>query len=127
LALLTLGLIQWGTGWAIYNETGAGWLENVHEFAGNAMLAVVGIHIAGVLLASRLHKENLVRPMVTGRKHGLPSEGISRDKWSPLIALFILTAVVSYWTFQWVNAPQATPQTSSPRDSAKYELHDKDD
>jgi hypothetical protein len=126
VALLALGLLQWGTGWAIYNDVGGEWLEGAHEFFGNAMLAVVGMHIAGVLLASWLHRESLVRSMVTGRKQGLPSEGISREPWSPMLAVVLLVVVLSYWAFQWAGAPDASLATSPQQESAKYPLHDKD-
>jgi len=44
------------------------WVEEVHEFLGDFMLLLVFVHIVGVFVASRLHGENLVRAMLTGRK-----------------------------------------------------------
>jgi len=66
--LLALALLAGASGWAVYNDLGGEWLEESHEFLAGAMLAVVGVHLAGVAVASWLHRENLVASMLTGRK-----------------------------------------------------------
>lgn len=68
VALLALAALAGLSGWALYEDLGGHWLEESHEFLAQAMLAVVGVHLAGVAVASWLHRENLVAAMLTGRK-----------------------------------------------------------
>jgi len=51
-------------------------LEGLHEFCANFTVFLVAIHLTGVVMESVLHKENLVRAMVTGWKR---SEGEELD------------------------------------------------
>lgn len=47
---------------------GAQWVEDLHEWLVNATLVLVGLHVAGVIMTSIEHGENLVKAMFTGRK-----------------------------------------------------------
>lgn len=76
MALLTLGSLSAVTGWAVYEQLGGDWLSAAHDIAASVMLAVVGVHLLGVVVASWLHQENLVASMITGRKAGAPEQGI---------------------------------------------------
>jgi len=124
VALLGLAALIAASGWATYNDVGAGWLEDAHELAANTMLAVVGLHIAGVVAASWLHRENLVRAMVTGYKTGNPGDGIARA-WRSVAAL-MLVAVLGFWWLQWQGAPSAS-LADRPAAAAKAAGQDGDD
>ena len=102
--LLLLSACVVVSGWASYNDVGGRWLDELHEGAANLMLALTGIHVAGVVVSSWLHRENLVRAMVTGSKEGAPEAGIQRA-WRPL-ALLLLVAVLGFWWLQWQSSPR---------------------
>ena len=105
VALLALTGLTAVTGWAA-DAWASHWLEEAHEVAAHAFLAVVVVHIAGVVVGSWLHRENLVRSMVTGRKAGEPAEAIGRA-WRA-VALLVLAAVLGFWWLQWTQAPAVT-------------------
>lgn len=43
-------------------------MVDIHHFFSEATLWLVVVHACGVLLMSALHRENLIKPMITGRK-----------------------------------------------------------
>jgi cytochrome b len=87
-ALMLLGIAVVGSGWAVYEEVGGDWLEEAHDALSYTMLGVVGLHVAGVVVSSGLHRENLARSMVTGYKQGSAGEAISSNRKYWLLLLF---------------------------------------
>jgi cytochrome b len=67
-ALLALGIASGVTGVLIFQDVGGDLLEELHDLVSYGMLAIVGLHVAGVLISSVMHRENLVRSMITGFK-----------------------------------------------------------
>lgn len=104
VGLLGLSVAVVASGWAMYEDVAAGgeWLEEAHEAAATAMLALVGVHLLGVIVGSLAHRENLVAAMWTGRKSGPPEDGI-RQAWRS-VAVLMLGAVLAFWAFQWQTA-----------------------
>ena len=109
LALLLVLLIQAGTGLfanddiltegplaAQVSKSVSDTLTRVHRFNQQALLALVAIHVAAVFYYLAVKRENLIIPMITGRKHWharmAPAGG------HPLLALVLLlvVAVVLY-------------------------------
>ena len=98
--LLALGIASGISGWLAYNEIGGDWMEAGHALFSDLMLLRAGLHIAGVIAASVLHRENLARAMVTGYKQGEPDAAITRKR--GLAAILLVAAVAGFWGL-WFN------------------------
>lgn len=105
VALLALGALTVLSGWANYADLGGEWLEDLHEGAANTMLAVVLMHVVGVVVGSVVHRENLVRAMISGRRPAPAAQGIGRA-WRS-VAVLLLLGVLGFWWLQWEQAPPA--------------------
>jgi len=113
VGLLTLAILVSLTGWATYNEVGALSSDDLHELLANAMLALVGVHVAGVLVGSWLERENLVKAMLTGRKSGPASKAISSSRAG--VAALVLVSTLAFWAWQWQTAPAGVSAGAAAR------------
>jgi cytochrome b len=117
-ALLVLVLPLTLSGYATYDEWGSAfggdWLEEVHEFFGEAVLALVVAHLALVAGISLLRRRNQATPMLTGRVPGAGPDLVRRNRvW---LAALLLIAVLTLVAWQWRQSPNGlipTPAWSS--------------
>lgn len=70
VALLALLVVICGSGWLSETDAffGVPWVSDLHSAATTVLLVLIGLHVLGVLASSLLHRENLLRAMITGRK-----------------------------------------------------------
>lgn len=130
LLLLGLGLGTAVTGWLMASGRAGESLEEVHEALAVAMLAMVVVHVLGVVVSSVLHRENLARAMVTGYKQGLPEQGIRSGL--PAVAAVLAAALAGFWAYglgtQQLPFGLGTPAAHADGGPAAHdEAHESDD
>lgn len=91
------------SGYGTYNDWGGEWLEELHEFAGEAFLWLVLAHIGSILALSAMRRKNQALPMLTGRIEGAGPDLARRNHGT--LALLLLAAVLTFWTWQWQQSP----------------------
>lgn len=96
--LLSIGLFICVTGVMALQDNASEAVVKMHGFATKVMLAVILLHLIGVLVSSVLHRENLVRSMITGYKSAEINEGI-RHSYNWLGVLMLAVAVVFWFVF----------------------------
>lgn len=102
------------SGYALYNDWGGEWFEDVHEFFANVFLVMVLAHLALLAGLSLLRRRNLAWPMVTGRIEGKGPDLVRRNRgW---LAALLLLAVLAFGAWQWQQAPAGgTPERAGAR------------
>ena len=70
VALLFMIFLVSGSGWLYTTDRfwGYEWVENLHNGLTNVLIALVGVHLLGVVWSSFKNRENLVASMIHGRK-----------------------------------------------------------
>jgi len=98
--VLALVLLLTISGYLSYNDLGGEWPERLHDEVSDLLVLVCFIHFCGVVASSYLHKESLIKSMLTGMKDGLQSDKIS-SAYLGLGAVLIL-AIALFWWIQFL-------------------------
>lgn len=106
------------SGYGAYHDwgdaLGGDWLEELHEFFGQALLAAVMVHLGLVAGLSLLRRRNQALPMLTGRVPGRGPDAVPHNRgW---LAALLLGAVLAFGAWQWFDSPHGLLPS---RDSAE--------
>ena len=98
--------------------TGAVLAEDMHELLGWSLLALVVVHIVGVVVMSLLTRDNLVRAMIDGTKRA-DRHLVGRDAYSPSALAYVIGAF-AIGAATWA-VTKYDPQAFTPRSVESYE------
>lgn len=117
------------SGYGAFNDwgdvLGGDWLGELHEFFGEAMLAIVLGHVGLITGLSLLRHKNQALPMLTGHVDGTGPDLAKRHRgW---VATLLLVAVVTFVVWQWQQAPGGLIPAQGWAQSSPDRGHDDDD
>lgn len=127
-ALLLLVLPLTLSGYATYNDwggfPGGDWMEDVHEFFGEAFLFVVLAHLTLIAGLSLVRRTNQARPMLTGRIDGKGPDLVQKNRvW---LAALLLLAVLAFGAWEWQQSSQGLTLARAGNSPASGQVHDDD-
>ena len=124
LALLVMVVPLTLSGYATYHDwgdfLGGDWVEDVHEFFGEAVLVVALAHVAWIAILSVLRRKNQALPMLSGRIPG-PGPNLVQNNRTWLAAMLLL-AVLTFGAWEW----QQSPSGLLPGNTQSSRHHDRD-
>ena len=129
VALLALVVPLTLSGYGTYKEwgdfLGGEWLEDLHEFFGEAILAVVLGHVGLIAALSAFRRKNQALPMITGQVAGAGPDLVKRNHaW---LAALLLLAVMAFIGWQWQQSPHGLIPTPGWMQSSSDQGHDEGD
>jgi cytochrome b len=80
------------------------WLAELHEWAGEALLAVVAAHLGLIVGLSLLRRQNLARPIWSGLVEGQGPSLVQHNRGK--LALALLAGVLAWIAWQWMQSPR---------------------
>jgi cytochrome b len=90
--LFSHGLDSFGSAGPLAHLTGTAagdWIDRVHAIDSDVVLGLIALHVLAIIAYAVLKRQNLLRPMITGRKR-LPGHFRQPHTASPLLALMLL-------------------------------------
>jgi len=128
VALLLMVVPLTLSGYATYNDwgdfLGGDWLEDVHEFFGEAFLFVVLAHLALIAGLSLLRRKNQALPMLTGRIDGKGQDLVQKNRvW---LAALLLLAVLAFGAWEWQQSPNGLISNKASNSPTAGQAHDDD-
>ena len=129
VALLGLAVPLTLSGYGAYSAwggaVGGDWLEELHEFFGEAMLAIVLAHVGLIAGLSVLRRKNQALPMLTGQVDGAGPNLVKRNHlW---LAAVVLLAVIAFLGWAWQQSPGGLIPAQGWTQSSHDRGHDDDD
>ena len=115
--LLAIFLMVSGVGFG--GET----VKDLHESAAWALLAVVAMHLAGLVLHTLRHRENIAAAMISGKKSGEPADAIPSAH--PFAGAVLLLACV-WIAALFLNHDAATGRVALPLVGITMELGERE-
>lgn len=76
-------------------------IKAMHEALSWIMVALVLAHVAGVVIESLAHRENLAAAMLTGRKLARKSDGITGSQRAIALVMVIAAMLSAAWFLRW--------------------------
>lgn len=119
--LLALALASGGSGVLLFQDIGGDAMEESHEVFSFAMLVVVLLHVAGVVVSSIMHGENLVRAMITGKKVAGDEREQGEGRSYGWLGAIMLVALATFW------AGYSAFSAMAPEQNLSQGEHDDDD
>lgn len=124
-ALVLTVVLTTASGYVVDQEWLGDWFEEVHELAGNALLAFVLLHLALILMGAIIQSSNPLKLMLTGKAPGRGPDLVTRNRvW---LAVLMLAAVLGFGWMQWQSAPDQSSAVDLVNPSGRHAAGDHDD